>query len=83
MTWTTLPGWIYRNDEFFALEREAIFMRSWQLVGHQSEIPSPGDYLRFDLLGESAILLRDRAGGIRAFYTVCRHRAFRLLDGPE
>ena len=56
MVWTTLPGWIYRNEEFFALEREAIFMRSWQLAGHQSEIPAPGDYLRFDLLGESAIL---------------------------
>jgi phenylpropionate dioxygenase-like ring-hydroxylating dioxygenase large terminal subunit len=81
MVWTTLPGWIYRNEEFFALEREAIFMRSWQLAGHESEIPAPGDYLRFDLLGESAILLRDREGGIRAFYNVCRHRAFRLLDG--
>lgn len=82
MVWTTLPGWIYRNDEFFALEREAIFMRTWQLVGHQSEILVPGDYLRFDLLGESAIVLRDRGGDIRAFYNVCRHRAFRLLDGP-
>jgi phenylpropionate dioxygenase-like ring-hydroxylating dioxygenase large terminal subunit len=30
----TLPAWIYANDEFFALEREAIFLKSWQLVGH-------------------------------------------------
>ncbi len=82
MTWTTLPGWIYRNEEFFALEREAIFLRTWQLAGHASEIPEPGDYLRFDLLGESAILLRGREGEISAFYNVCRHRAFRLLDGP-
>jgi len=82
MTPATLPGWIYDNAEFFALEREAIFMRSWLLAGHASEIPEPGDYLRFDLLGESAILLRDRDSDIRAFYNVCRHRAFRLLEGP-
>lgn len=77
----TLPGWIYRSESFHALEREAIFTRTWQLVGHQSEIALPGDYLRFDLMGESAIVLRDRDGEIRAFYNVCRHRAFRLLDG--
>lgn len=78
---TTLPGWIYRSESFHALEREAIFMRTWQLAGHQNEIPEPGDYLRFDLMGESAIVLRDRGGNIRAFYNVCRHRAFQLLDG--
>lgn len=82
MTWTTLPGWIYRNEEIHALEREEIFMRTWQLVGHQSEIPARGDYLRFDLMGESAIVLRDAEGAPRAFHNVCRHRAFRLLDGP-
>ena len=56
MTWTTLPAWTYNNAEFLALEKEAIFMRTWQLVGHVSELKQPGDYLRFDLLGESAIV---------------------------
>ncbi len=34
MTWKTLPAWTYNNAEFLALEKEAIFMRTWQLVGH-------------------------------------------------
>jgi phenylpropionate dioxygenase-like ring-hydroxylating dioxygenase large terminal subunit len=80
MGWKTLPAWIYSSDEFFALERAAIFMRTWQLAGHTSEIPQPGDYLRFDLLAESAIVVRGEDGEIRAFHNVCRHRAFRLLD---
>jgi phenylpropionate dioxygenase-like ring-hydroxylating dioxygenase large terminal subunit len=81
-TWTTLPAWTYNNAEFLALEKEAIFMRTWQLVGHVSELKRPGDYLRFDLLGESAIVLRDNEATLRAFHNVCRHRAFRLLGKP-
>jgi phenylpropionate dioxygenase-like ring-hydroxylating dioxygenase large terminal subunit len=79
----TLPAWIYHNEEFFALEREAIFLKTWQLVGHVSELRQPGDFLRFDLLGESAIVLRDKQGQLQAFHNVCRHRAFRLLEGDS
>src|SRR5262245_8958410 len=79
MNWITLPAWTYNSAEFLALEKESIFMRTWQLVGHVSELECPGVFLRFDLLGESAIVLRDDNGGLRAFHNVCRHRAFRLL----
>jgi phenylpropionate dioxygenase-like ring-hydroxylating dioxygenase large terminal subunit len=79
MMWMTLPAWTYDNAEFLALEKEAIFMRTWQIVGHVSELGRPGDYLCFELLGESAIVLRDNEGVLRAFHNVCRHRAFRLI----
>jgi phenylpropionate dioxygenase-like ring-hydroxylating dioxygenase large terminal subunit len=82
MSWETLPAWTYNSAEFLALEKESIFMRTWQLVGHTSELERPGDYLRFDLLGESAIVLRNNEGQLRAFHNVCRHRAFRLLGKP-
>jgi phenylpropionate dioxygenase-like ring-hydroxylating dioxygenase large terminal subunit len=83
MAWKSLPAWTYASDAFFALERNAIFLATWQIVGHVSEIPGAGDYLRFDLLDQSAIVVRDEDGGIGAFHNVCRHRAFRLLDGPQ
>jgi phenylpropionate dioxygenase-like ring-hydroxylating dioxygenase large terminal subunit len=79
----TLPAWTYTDPGFLALEREAIFLRTWQLAGHISELPRAGDYLRFDLLDQSAIVLRGEDGALRAFHNVCRHRAFRLLDGPH
>ena len=28
----TLPAWTYDNAEFHALEKEQIFMRTWQVV---------------------------------------------------
>lgn len=76
-----LPAWVYRNEEFFALERERIFMRSWQVVCHVNDVPEAGDYHLFDFCGEPVFVMRGRDGALRAFYNVCRHRAARLLDG--
>jgi phenylpropionate dioxygenase-like ring-hydroxylating dioxygenase large terminal subunit len=78
-----LPAWIYHDRDFFELEKRTIFRTSWQLVCHGSDIPQPGDYHCFDLLGESIVSLRGRDGQIRSFHNVCRHRASRLLDGPK
>jgi phenylpropionate dioxygenase-like ring-hydroxylating dioxygenase large terminal subunit len=78
----SLPAWIYRDPEFFALEREHLFMPAWHLVCHVNDIPRAGDYATFDLLGELALVVRGKDGVIRAFHNVCRHRAARVLDGP-
>jgi phenylpropionate dioxygenase-like ring-hydroxylating dioxygenase large terminal subunit len=79
----SLPAWTYNHEEFFELEKQRIFMRSWQVVCHTSDIPEPGDYFRFDFLDEPLVVLRDRQGDIRAYSNVCRHRAARLLDGEN
>jgi phenylpropionate dioxygenase-like ring-hydroxylating dioxygenase large terminal subunit len=76
----SLPAWIYSDPDFFALEREKIFRPSWQVVCHLSDIPRPGDYHRFDFLGESIFSLRGEDGQVRSFHNVCRHRAARLVD---
>ena len=77
----TLPAWTYHNAEFFELEKERIFMRTWQLAGHVNEIKGAGDWLRFELMGESVFVMRGADGEVRAFYNVCRHRANRLVHG--
>jgi carnitine monooxygenase subunit len=78
-----LPAWIYRDADFFELEKRSIFRTSWQLVCHNNDMPQPGDYHCFDLLGESIVAVRGRDGEVRCFHNVCRHRASRLLDGPK
>ena len=46
-----LPGWTYHSQSLFALERSTVFLTHWQIVGHECDIPNPGDWLGFDLLG--------------------------------
>lgn len=77
----TLPGWTYQHPEFFALEKERLFLRSWQLVCHVSEVAGPGDFATLNLLGERALVLRGEDGELRAFYNVCRHRAAAVALG--
>jgi phenylpropionate dioxygenase-like ring-hydroxylating dioxygenase large terminal subunit len=78
-----LPAWIYHDPDFFQREKHTIFRTGWQLVCHANDIPKPGDYHCFELLGESIVSLRGRDGEIRTFHNVCRHRASRLLDGQK
>jgi PAH dioxygenase large subunit len=40
-----LPAAIFNDEDVFALEREKVFGRSWIYLGHESEIPEPGDYV--------------------------------------
>lgn len=79
----SLPGWIYHDPEFFALEMERVIRPSWQIVCHLNEIPEPGDFQTIDYLGESVIVIRGDDRQVRAFTNVCRHRAMRLVEGPS
>jgi Rieske 2Fe-2S family protein len=62
----------------FALEKERIFCHEWVCVGREEELTNPGEHRVLNLLGESVLLVRNRAGRLRAFYNVCRHRGTRL-----
>jgi phenylpropionate dioxygenase-like ring-hydroxylating dioxygenase large terminal subunit len=79
----SLPSWIYHDPEFFEMEKRAIFRRAWQVVCHISDIPKPGDYHSFELMGELVITVRGEDGRVRSFHNACRHRAARLLDDTK
>lgn len=80
---TSLPAWTYGDPDFMELERRRVFLPSWQLVCHESDIPAVGDYATFKMFGEIAFAVRGKDGAIRAFHNVCRHRAARLVDGHQ
>jgi choline monooxygenase len=77
----TLPGNYYYSPEIYAQEKDRIFYRTWQYVGHVSMLPKPSSYLVREIADQSVIVLRDTGGELRAFYNVCQHRAHRLLEG--
>ena len=79
----SLPAWIYRDPEFFELEKELVFRPSWQIVCHVNDIPRSGDFHTFEFLGQSIVVLRGEDGQVRGFHNACRHRAARLLDDSK
>ena len=78
-----LPAWTYHSEAVLALERTHVFLTHWQVVGHVSDLPAPGDWLAFDILGERAVVMRDQDGVVRAFHNLCRHRGARVVDGVQ
>jgi phenylpropionate dioxygenase-like ring-hydroxylating dioxygenase large terminal subunit/AcrR family transcriptional regulator len=79
----TLPAWVYEDPGFFALEKERLFMRAWQIVCHASDIAEPGSWVSFELMNERAFAVRGRDGAVRAFHNVCPHRAHSVVSGAE
>lgn len=79
----TLPGRYYTAPEVMAEEGERIFRSRWVCAGRAAAVAEPGDYLLVEIAGESVIVLRDRAGELRALYNVCRHRGTRLIEEPR
>lgn len=79
----TMPREAYTSPEYFELEKEALFVKEWMAVGHQNQIPNPGDTLTITLLDEPVLITRDAGGQIRAVSAVCRHRGFPLTSGRQ
>ncbi|MGC1387853.1 MAG: TetR family transcriptional regulator C-terminal domain-containing protein [Steroidobacteraceae bacterium] len=71
--------WVYGNAFAFALERERIFRGAWQIVGHESQVPRPGDYLAVDSAAERALLVRDSSGRMHALRNSCPHSPHALV----
>jgi Rieske 2Fe-2S family protein len=76
----SLPQRYFVSAEVFAEEQEKIFSKQWLLVGHESQVGSPGDYIVQDVNRESLIVIRDKNGEIHGFFNVCRHRGTRLIE---
>ncbi len=74
---------IFVNEEIYREELERVFARAWLFVGHESQIPNPGDFFVSGMGEESVILCRDRAGQIHVFLNSCRHRGMKVCRYDE
>ena len=71
---STLPAQVYRDADVARREREAVFRRHWQYLGHESQLPELGASLFADVAGVPIVIVRT-LDGLRAYEAVCRHRA--------
>lgn len=77
----TIPVEAYLSVDYIAAERENLWRRVWQVACRQEEIPNVGDYVTYDILDDSIIVVRSSPDTIRAYHNVCQHRGRRLTEG--
>ena len=68
----------YVAREIFEADLARIFHRHWLFAGYSCQVARPGDFFTYRVGTESIIVVRDRAGEIRAFHNVCRHRGSQI-----
>ncbi|HWQ37057.1 MAG TPA: aromatic ring-hydroxylating dioxygenase subunit alpha [Burkholderiales bacterium] len=75
-----LPVRWYFDPAIFAMEREVLFARGPNYVGHELMVPEIGDYQTIAWLEHGKTLVRT-ASGVALLSNVCRHRQALLLEG--
>ncbi len=70
-----LPARYYVGADMLAMERRAVFARSWQPLAHREQLAAAGDHVVGEIAGVPVLLVRGNDGVLHAFPNVCRHRA--------
>jgi phenylpropionate dioxygenase-like ring-hydroxylating dioxygenase large terminal subunit len=78
---TALEPRLYTDPLVLEAEQELIFERTWQFVGHVSDLPRPGSYITGTAGNAPVLVVRDQDGRLQAYRNICRHRASKLLSG--
>lgn len=55
---TRFAGWVYGNARMRSMERDSLFQGAWTVVGHESQIPRPGEFLTVDIGAERVLVVR-------------------------
>lgn len=71
---------VYTDPELFELEMERIFGRAWLFVGHESQVPKPGDYVTTELGRQPIIMIRHSDGTVRVMLNRCTHRGAKVVN---
>jgi phenylpropionate dioxygenase-like ring-hydroxylating dioxygenase large terminal subunit len=75
------------SPEFYALEQEAIFKKTWLNIGRVEQLPKAGSFFtkELDSARTSVLIVKNREGELKAFHNMCRHRGNKLAwtDYPK
>ena len=70
---------VYVDDEVFALEMRHLFANTWVYVGHESEAPSPGDFVTPTSGPGPSSWCAGEDGAVRVLHNRCPHKGTRLV----
>lgn len=76
-----LPREAYTGTDWFEMEQELLFSKSWAFAGVMTDFKETGDFRTVQAGLHALIVLRDGDGHLRGFHNVCRHRGTELLEG--
>jgi len=71
----------YYDPDFYGMEADLLWPRVWQMACRLEEIPRPDDFVEYQFLDQSVVVVRTDDLGVQAFQNTCRHRGVRIVEG--
>lgn len=68
----------YLDPAYAVREQEQMWSKVWQMACRLEEIPNSRDFIVYDVLDISVLVVRQDDGGVKAFINSCRHRGMQL-----
>lgn len=75
-----LPTERYMSREFMEKEWTHMWKKTWLVAGLAYDVREVGDWFKYDIGRESIIVVRSDKDTVKAFYNVCKHRGYRLIE---
>jgi len=76
-----IPKERYYDPGFYQLEAERLWPRVWQMACRLEEIPGRGDFVEYEILDQSVVVVRGDDDVVRAYQNACRHRGVKIAEG--
>jgi phenylpropionate dioxygenase-like ring-hydroxylating dioxygenase large terminal subunit len=76
-----IPIEAYVSETYAREENEKLWPKVWQIACREEELKKVGNYVTYEILDESIIVVRSAPDKISAYYNACKHRGRRLTEG--
>ena len=73
----------YISEDYVKAERDKLWRKTWLQAGRLEDIPQVGDFVTFDILDDSVLIVRASETEVKAYWNVCPHRGRKLVDVPK
>ena len=70
---------LYTDPDIFERELDRIFGRAWIYVGHDSQVPTPGDFYATRIGRQPIVMVRHKDGEIHVIHNRCAHRGAQVV----
>lgn len=74
---------IFIDQELFELEMERLFTRTWVYVGHDSQVPKPGDFFTTTVGDQSVVMVRHSDQTVRVIINRCAHKGVQVVTETQ
>ena len=65
---------LFIDQELFELEMERLYANTWVYVGHDSQVPNPGDYITTTVGNQPVVMVRHGDRSVRVLHNRCPHK---------